>query len=180
MGYHSAMRNIRVVQRLWLELHTLMDYVQKYLPSMDGQAPPATQVAHVVGCFVHKVHDAERLFSAGIPYWLMRKIRSFNVENILSFDTLLASPEAMLLLDAPDNAHRIYQGDSNDNRFLAIYNHSLKFLCCADPFSAGNPWGIKPFELSQSASLAGLSKQVTHHSHAKSAPCKLINFRSFV
>ena len=174
MGHWTATIGLRLVQRLWLELHALMDYVQIYLPAMDGRAPPATQVANIIGCFVQSAYDAERLFSAGIPYWLTRQIRTFTSEIIMSFDDVLASPEDLLRLDSPYNAHRIYQGDSNDNRFMAIRNHSLKYLRFADAFSDGNLRGINPFEFSQTASIAGPSKQVTHRSRAKSTqPCKI-------
>ena len=49
--------------------------MDKYLPYMDGQAPPAEQRANVTtGCFVHTADSAERLFMAGIPYWLVCEI----------------------------------------------------------------------------------------------------------
>ena len=182
MGYHGAMKGLRLVQRLWLELHALMDYVQTYLPSMEGRAPPATEVAKVIGCFVHEAHVAEQLFSAGIPYWLIREVRKFNLENILALDVVVP-PHYVLVLDEAQSAPRIYEGDSNDNRFLAICRHSLRQLGFDNPFLAGNSRGISPYEFSQATSVAGPSRQVTHSSHAKSTqPCKLIRqikFTSF-
>ena len=53
------MISLRLVQQLWLELHGLMEYVDKYLPFMEGRAPPTEQLADVIGCFVHTAHDAE-------------------------------------------------------------------------------------------------------------------------
>jgi hypothetical protein len=85
-------------------------------------------------------------------------------------------PEHLLQLDEFSLHTRcIYQGDSNENRYRAIYNHSLRYLCWANPFSAGQPKGITPFESSQSAPVSGPSRQVTGRSHMKSAqPCKSV------
>lgn len=107
------------MQCLWLELLALMDYVQTYLPSMDGQAPPAMKVTNIMGCFVHKAHVADQLFCAGIPYWLIQEVRTFNLENILSLD-IVVLPDHLLQLDEGQSAHWIYQGNSNNNLFLAI------------------------------------------------------------
>jgi hypothetical protein len=82
MSERGATISLRLVQRLWLELYGLLEYVDKYLPSMDGQVPPLEQQANVIGCFVRTAYSAERLFAAGIPYWFVREIRTFNTENI--------------------------------------------------------------------------------------------------
>ena len=46
-----------------MELWALMDYIEIYKPRMEGRVPPAKETANVMGCFVHGVHTAERLFS---------------------------------------------------------------------------------------------------------------------
>ncbi|KAF8326720.1 hypothetical protein F5887DRAFT_1084334 [Amanita rubescens] len=168
MSYREAVMSLRLTQRLWLELHALMDYVHTYLPFMEGRVPRAAQVAPVIGCFVRQAHVAEQLFAAGIPYWLVREVQTFDRENILMLDAVIP-PEHLVQLDEfSPHTHCIYQGDSNDNRYRAIYNHSLRYLCWANPFSAAQPRGITPFESSRS-SLSGLSRQVTGRSHTKSA-----------
>ena len=177
MSYREAVMSLRLMQRLWLELHALMDYVHVYLPLMEGRVPPTSQVAPVIGCFVHQAHVAEQLFVAGIPYWLIREVQTFDRENILKLDVVIP-PEHLLQLDEFSSYTRcIFQGDSNDNRYRAIYNHSLRYLCWANPFSSGQPKGITPFE---SAPLSGPSRQVTGRSHTKSAqPCKsVVSFKS--
>ena len=121
-----------------MELRALMDYIEIYEPRMEGCASPAKETANVVGCFVHGVHMAERLFSAGIPYWLICPISTFSYENILSITTVV-QPKDMLVLDDYFNPFPcIYVGNSNSNRFNAISKHGLKSLCYMDLFSDGN------------------------------------------
>ena len=161
----------RQVQRQWMELQALMDYIETYEPHMEGHVPPAKATANVIGCFVHEAHIAERLFSAGIPYWLIRPLSTFSRENILSIASII-QPEGMLELDDyPIPFPRIYHGDSNYNRFCAISKHGLKSLCYTDLFSDGNPKGMRPHEFVQSSRTAGPSRDHRNTS-ARSQPCK--------
>jgi len=171
--YRGAMVSLRLVQRLWLELHALMDYVHLYLPCIEGTAPPVKPNRKIVGCFVHDPNSAQRLFAAGIPYWLIREVRTFHSENILSLDSVMQPGDVLVLDDYSSYAPRIYQGDSNDNRYLAIHRHTTRYLRYADPFAGGNPKGISPFEFDlahPSTSNAGPSRNVRHHSNT-TEPC---------
>ena len=173
-SHRGAMIGLRLVQRLWLELHALMEYVDRYLPSMEGRAPPATQVADVIGCFVHKAYIAEQLLAAGIPYWFIREVHRFNTENILSIDNVVMPEHLLVIEDYPGYAPRIFQGDPNVNRYLAICNFSLKCMGYADPFSGGLPKGISPHDFSQAVSQAGPSRAFSTRTHANSfQPCTL-------
>jgi hypothetical protein len=164
----------RQVQRQWMELRALMDYIEIYEPQMEGRVPPAKTTANVIGCFVHEAHLAEKLFSAGIPYWLIRPLSTFSLENILSI-TSVVPPQYMLELDDYPGVPfpRIYLGDSNYNRFRAISEHGLKSLCYTDLFSDGNPKGINPHEFSQSGRTAGPSRD-NRKIAARSQPCELV------
>ena len=173
-SHRGALISLRLVQRLWLELHALMEYMDKYLPSMEGRAPPIGQTADVIGCFVHTAHSAERLFSAGIPYWFVREVRTFDTENILSIGIIVKPEDLLVVEDHPSYAPRIYQGDSNDNRYTTICNYSLKFMRYADPFAGVLPKGISPNNLSQMISQAGASRAGYTRNHATSfQPCTL-------
>ena len=173
MSERGATISLRLVQRLWLELYGLMEYVDKYLPSMDGLAPPLEQQANVIGCFVRTAYSAEQLFAAGIPYWFVREIRTFSTENILSIGIVVEPNHSLIVEDHSAYAPRIYQGDSNNNRYLAICNFSLKYLRYADPFSGGLQTGISPYEFSQTKSLTGPTRAGPSRTHAASVrPCK--------
>lgn len=172
-SHRGALISLRLTQRLWLELHALMEYMDKYLPSMEGRAPPITQTADVIGCFVHTAHGTERLFSAGIPYWCVRELRTFDKENVLSIGTIV-KPEDLLMVEGDSNAPRIYQGDSNDNRYIKICNYSLGFMRYANPFAGLLPRGISPHGFSQMISQAGPSRAGSTRNHTTSfQPCTL-------
>ncbi len=163
----------RQVQRQWMELRALMDYIEIYEPHMDGRIPPAKATASVIGCFVREAHVAERLFSAGIPYWLIRPVSSFSTENILTITNVIQPKDVLELDDYPVPFPRIYVGDSNYNRFCAISKHGLKSLCYTDLFSDGNPKGIRPHEFVQSSSTVGPSRDHRNTS-VRSQPCRLL------
>ena len=162
----------RQVQRQWMELRALMDYIEIYQPHMDSRIPPAKSTANVVGCFVREAHVAERLFSAGIPYWLIRPLSSFSNENILTITSAIQPKDVLELDDYPMPFPRIYFGDSNYHRFCAISEHGLKSLCYTDLFSDGNPRGIKPHEFVQRNRTAGPARDHQNNS-ARPQPCKL-------
>ena len=172
MTYRGAMISLRLVQRIWLELHGLMEYVDKYLPFMEGRAPPTEQLADVIGCFVHTAHDAERLFTAGIPYWMVCPLRTFDKENILSIGTIVKPDHLLVVEDQSTYAPRIYQGESNNNRYLAICNFLLKYMHYANPFIGDLRTGISPYEFSQTKSLTGPSRAGPSRTNVASVrPC---------
>ena len=160
----------RQVQRQWMELRALMDYIEIYEPYMEGRVPPANTAANVIGCFVHEAQVAEKLFSAGIPYWLIRPLSTFSRENILSIKTVVQPEDQLELDDYPLPFPRIYFGDSNYNRFRAISEHGLKSLSYTDLFSDGNPKGIQPHEFAQNNRNAGPSKGNKN----RFQPCRLL------
>ena len=172
MTYRGAVISLRLVQRLWLELHGLMEYVDRYLPFMEGRAPPAERLANVMGCFVFTAHGAERLFAAGIPYWMVRPLRTFDKENILSIGTIVKPDHLLVVEDQSTYAPRIYQGESNNNRYLAICNFSLKYMHYANPFIGDLRTGISPYEFSQTKSLTGPSRAGPSRTNVASVrPC---------
>jgi hypothetical protein len=173
MTRREVLFECRQVQRQWMELRALMDYIEIYEPRMEGCSPPAKETANVVGCFVHRVHTAERLFSAGIPYWLICPISTFSYENILSIMTAVQPKDVLVLDDHFNPFLRIYVGDSNFNRFLAISEHGLKLLCYTDLFSDGNRQGVRPLQFVPTGSTATQLSQDGQNTCARHQPCRL-------
>ena len=163
MTRREVLFECRQVQRQWMELRALMDYIEIYEPRMEGRVPPAKETANVMGCFVHGVHTAERLFSAGIPYWLIRPISTFSHENILSITTVVQPKDTLVLDDYFSPFPRIYVGDSNSNRFRAISEHGLKSLCYTDLFSDGNRQGVRPLEFQVQVPTGSTTTQPSQH-----------------
>jgi hypothetical protein len=174
MTQREVLFECRQVQRQWMELRALMDYIEIYKPHMEGRAPPpAKETANLVGCFVHGVHMAERLFSARIPYWLIHPISTFSYENILSITTVVQPKDVLVLDDYFNPFPRIYVGDSNSNRFRAISEHGLKSLCYMDLFSDGNCQGVRPLEFVPTGSTATQPSLDRRNTSARHQPCRL-------
>ncbi|KAF8324386.1 hypothetical protein F5887DRAFT_1086616 [Amanita rubescens] len=149
---HRTLSRLRAIAMTRKEVLFECRQVQQiYEPHMDGHIPPSKTTANVIGCFVRDAHVAERLFSAGIPYWLIRPLSSFSTENILTITSVIQPKDTLELDDYPVPFPRIYVGDSNYNRFCAISKHGLKSLCYTDLFSDGNTKG----SLSRTAVLLG-------------------------
>jgi hypothetical protein len=172
MSYREALISVRYLQRLWLELRALMDYLEIYRPRMELHSSAPPKVANVIGCFVHDVHVAERLFAAGIPYWLVRENSTFSSENILSIVTPIPPDNLLQLEDFRPPFPRIHMGDSNDQRYLRIFNYGCKALRYADPFSTGQPKGINPHEFAQTARSSDRTRQVPRRPTNRKEPCK--------
>ena len=75
--------SVQDVQRMWLELTALLDYMQIYKPRMDGYSPSASGVADTVGVFTHDLRVAQDFFTAGLPCWLIRPASDFTNQIIL-------------------------------------------------------------------------------------------------
>jgi hypothetical protein len=174
MTRREVLFECRQVQRQWMELRALMDYIEIYEPHMEG--PPAKEVANVIGCFVRDPHVAERLFSAGIPYWFIRPVASFSNENILSIVTMVQPKDALELDDHIKPFPRIYAGDSNYNRFRAISEHGMKSLRYTDFFRDGNHQGVKPLEFVENSGSARSSRN-RQNTHQRFQPCKIPFFK---
>ena len=98
---------------------------------------------------------------------------AFDTENVLSIGTVV-KPDCLLVVeDQAAYAPRIYQGESNVNRYLAICNFSLKYMHYANPFIGGLRTGISPYKFSQTKSLtSGPSRAGPSRAYAASVrPC---------
>jgi hypothetical protein len=75
--------SVRDVQRMWLELTAMLDYMQIYKPRMDGYTPSASRIADTVGVFTHDLRVVQDFVTAGLPCWLIRPVSDFTNQIIL-------------------------------------------------------------------------------------------------
>ena len=79
---------VRDVQRCWLNLIAMLDYMEVYKPRMDsarlavGSLP--AEVADTVGVFTNDIRVAQDFFHAGLPFWLTRPVSDLGQTNILA------------------------------------------------------------------------------------------------
>lgn len=82
--WHDTCFTLTELQRYFLELVGLLDYMEVYKPQMDGSHPAPTSVASTVGCFTVKPRVAEEFLAAGLPVWYMRPHKPGFTNNVLT------------------------------------------------------------------------------------------------
>ncbi|KAJ6600744.1 hypothetical protein B0H10DRAFT_2230838 [Mycena sp. CBHHK59/15] len=74
------------VQREYLELTGLLQYMTKYKPSMEGIKDlnaHTTYPSNCIGCFTQDPRIAQAFWHACLPCWFLRPLQAFSDENIL-------------------------------------------------------------------------------------------------
>ncbi|KAJ7720673.1 hypothetical protein DFH07DRAFT_760738 [Mycena maculata] len=137
------------LQRAFLELDALYDYMTILKPRIDNylaSAPAGTAVAQCVGAFTTVPTVAQQLWAARLPFWFMRPVEVFDLENIW---TVVALRDPMFGLSDP-NAHGVgappalYTGNSTEHKIAAIKRAA-----------AHTPWYYDPFETTFDATNTG-------------------------
>jgi hypothetical protein len=146
MTQREVLFECQQVQRQWMELWALMDYIEIYKPCMEGRAPPQGKQ----------------------PMSLV----ALSMESIRWRG--IVQPKDVLVLDDYFNPFPcIYIGNSNSNRFRAISEHGLKSLCYIDLFSNGNRQGVRPLEFVPTGSTATQPSLDRRNTSARHQPCRL-------
>ncbi|KAJ7146862.1 hypothetical protein C8R44DRAFT_864581 [Mycena epipterygia] len=140
--YPKMLFTVTSMQRAFLELDALYNYMTVYKQRMDNYMAPHstdTTVAQFVGAFTTVPTVAQRLWAARVPVWFLRPYEFFDGENILAIVPLR---EPMFSLPDP-NAHgegappALYCGNSTQEKISAIQRAARH-----------TPWYHDPFETS--------------------------------
>ena len=132
---------VRDVQRCWLDVRAMLDYMEVYKPRMDSArlavGSPPVEVADTVGVFTSDVRVAQDFFYAGLPFWLTRPASDLGQTNILAVVRLSEPRHCGICFELHRfNYPIIYQGPaSSTKRYDAILLHAHNFLCYLDPFA---------------------------------------------
>ena len=144
---------VRDVQRIWLEIMAMLDYMEIFKLKMDGLLgnwPPA-QVADTIGAFTNDLRVAQDLFLAGLPYWLIRPLSDFTNQNILKIVHLCNADKYLTVKDHQFPYPVIFEGPATSiEKFQTIHHYGWNFLCYADSFNIP----ISTAGIQQSASMA--------------------------
>ena len=156
---------VRDVQRVWLELRALLDYMEIYKPRMEGHSPVAAAVADTVGVFTHSIRVAQDFFTAGLPCWLIRPANDFT-EQIIQNVVELLLPESHLVLTPHSFRYPvIFKGPaSSAQKYQSIYNFARNFLRCP-----GDPFDISTSQDSEASAIPGPSRAPPHHADNRPA-----------
>jgi hypothetical protein len=132
---------VRDVQRCWLDLMAMLDYMEVYKPRMDSAwlavGSPPVKVADTVGVFTTDIRVAQDFFRAGLPFWLTRPASDLGQTNILAAVPLLAPHHNGICFESHRfNYPVIYQGPaSSTQKHEAILRYARNFLRYPDPFA---------------------------------------------
>ncbi|KAJ7025264.1 hypothetical protein C8F04DRAFT_1269390 [Mycena alexandri] len=121
---------VLTVQRFYLELEGLLDYMLVYKPRMEDFDPaaPANDVAKCLGAFISQPEVAQCFHSAGLPFWLYRPLAFFGPENILAVVTPLEPPP---IIDQPALPEQpvVYSGNSTEGKILVMAAVAVFWPC---------------------------------------------------
>jgi hypothetical protein len=73
---------IQDLQKMWLHVWGILDYMKIHKPCMDGHAPPVAGVADTMGTFTTSICVAQNMLLASLPCWLIQKSKTFSDEKI--------------------------------------------------------------------------------------------------
>jgi hypothetical protein len=149
-------------QRLYLELHGLLDFLEIYLPRIDSTSSEPPAPTSCIGAFTSNPQIAQDLFDAGLPVYFTRKLSDITLNhlpNIFHFVSPI-EPDQRLLFDAqPTPFPTIYSGPSNTpDKHIAIHNYTRSRMTHKDPF--GGEHVVNAAAASSVSLLANLSRPV--------------------
>ncbi|KAJ7440104.1 hypothetical protein B0H11DRAFT_2253265 [Mycena galericulata] len=143
--FERMVLGVTKVQRTYLELTGLLDYMTVYKPRMEN---PASQGglpdADTVGVFTASPIIAENFHRARLPFWFIRPLSAFFEENILRVVRRL-EPEEWMELEVYEGFTPIAVGPTVQERIHALIQGTETLPWYKNPFARGDEH--KPLEM---------------------------------
>ena len=128
---------VRDVQRMWLELRAVLDYMEIYKPRMDGHAPAAVCAADTIGVFTSSIQIAQDFFIAGLPCWLIGPSSQIIDWKITQVVDILRPEDQLTLAQHPFPYPVIFSGSASSlKKYRSIDQYARNFLCFPNPFGS--------------------------------------------
>ncbi|KAJ7210269.1 hypothetical protein B0H12DRAFT_1079726 [Mycena haematopus] len=145
--YPKMVFAVTSLQRAFLELDALYEYMTKYKPRMDDylhSIPRDTPVAHCIGAFTLVPSVAQQLWVARLPFWFMRPTHVFDEVNVLAVVSLLHP--IFLAPDVPgdDTPPIVYSGNSTTEKIAVISRAAATTPWYRDPYEIMNICSVSP------------------------------------
>jgi hypothetical protein len=136
MSFRHVQFVVRDLQRVWLHIWGVLDYMEIYKPRMDGVTPPGDGVADTIGVFTMSIRVAQDMFLAGLPCWLIRSSTVFDEEKIFSTSEIFHPKDYIVLEPHTFNYPVIFNGPATAaEKYPAMDRFARNFLCTQDPFA---------------------------------------------
>ena len=166
MSFRHIKFIVRDLQRIWLDIWAILDYMEIYKPCMDGHAPPGKGVADMVGTFTISIHVAQDMFLASLPCWLIRSSSTFGDNKIFRIAEMFHPKDYIILGPHKFNYPIIFKGPATAlKKYRAIEHFARNFLCTQNSFAmsctSSSAGASQP---STSSTPAVASSSVSQHS----------------
>ncbi|KAJ7168290.1 hypothetical protein C8R43DRAFT_945487 [Mycena crocata] len=139
--YEKMVFMLTSVQRACLELEALYLYMHTYQQRMKQWEPASVHAANVggfMGAFIHDITVAQVMWSAGVPFWLLRPVHIFDNENILRLVDLTEPDIPLNDLRGDGTPPMLECGNTTDEKITAIHRATRSTAWYRDPFDT-NP-----------------------------------------
>ncbi|KAG7085793.1 hypothetical protein E1B28_003334 [Marasmius oreades] len=189
MPLRDICRGVAELQRSWLYLVAVLDYLEIYRSRTLGMHERGNaEVENRIGAFVWNDHDALELWNAGLPIYFVRPYSTFHNQVILTVKPLIMP---RLCVTAASPPYPILLSNSqvgSDQKFAAIHTASISCFDVSSPFenmhlpglysSSYTPGGsigsiVSTTRSSPSTSLAGPSRTTSTTSPSSPYSTKL-------
>ncbi|TFK62335.1 hypothetical protein BDN72DRAFT_862915 [Pluteus cervinus] len=147
LTFSNTILVLRSVQRAWLELHAVIEYVDVFQQRMNGRVTPPSpyDIAPTIGAFVSVTRQAQDLFTARIPFWFIKPLNRFTIENILEPISLTCPPWELLAFPMRTQPTLLSSlSDPGHARIVAIAQSDREILTYPNPFQSAPPLEITP------------------------------------
>jgi hypothetical protein len=137
-NFRQMVFSVRDIQRCWLEITAILDYMTIYKPRMDSAVVGAepSPVADTIGVFTSEVRVAQDFFHAGLPCWLIRPASDRGGVNILKAIRLMSPSDYLVLEQHRFNYPPVFVGPATSSeKNDAIFRFARSFLRYPDPFN---------------------------------------------
>ncbi|KAJ7240655.1 hypothetical protein B0H12DRAFT_1074727 [Mycena haematopus] len=144
--YTKMVFGVTSLQRAFLELDALYNYMTIYKPRIDNYMickSTSAPIADCVGAFTSVPAIAQQLWSARLPCWLLRPTHTFSKENILAVVPLKQPTGIAEDIPGTTAPRPVYSG-----------NHTLEKIAAIQREAETNPWYYDPFDTHPPRSLS--------------------------
>ena len=152
-GSYLEMRfSVTELQRYYLEVLALVNYIEIYKPRMDGaQSPAKGLTAACIGAFTSTPRVVQDFVEAGLPVYFIRPaaaVFTASPPKILSVVSLLDPESHLELRDSEPRFPTIFKGLTNTHmKHLAIHRYSRTWMVYKDPHDpTAMPISVNPFQ----------------------------------
>ncbi|THU80288.1 hypothetical protein K435DRAFT_874532 [Dendrothele bispora CBS 962.96] len=136
LSYRQMCYAVTSVQRLFLELHALLEYCQTFKPRMKGVDIASPTVAPVIGAYTSDLQQAEALFRAGLPFWFVRQVQDVPAVTVGKLVPLV-SVDTLCRAESPFPEPVVFRGVPNTlAQYNAIQDHLNTVFNTHSPFES--------------------------------------------